>query len=89
MTILLVTATAILNVLMEDSSSVEEEESGKSDEDGSNIGKVDAGDRRQLVDDEIANEMDEFGYTGIDQVVEEEVSGDKAALGPNEVDGAF
>ena len=87
MAILFVTAT--LNVPMEDSSSAEEEESDKSDKDGSNIGKVDAGDRRQLVDDEIANEMDEFGYTGIDQVVEEEVSGDKAALGPNEVDGAF
>ena len=78
-----------VDISMEDSSSAEEEKSGESDEYGSNIGNVDAGDRRQLVGVEIANEMDEFGYTGFDQVVEEEVSGDKAALGPNEIDGAF
>ena len=78
-----------VDVSMEDSSSAEEEKSGEGDKYASNIGNVDAGDRRQLVGVEIANEMDEFGYTGFDQIVEEEVSSDKAALCPNEVDGAF
>ena len=78
-----------VDISMEYSSSSEEEESGESDEYGSNIGNVDAGDRQQLVGVEIANEMDEFGYTGFDQIVEEEVSSDKAALCANEVDGAF
>ena len=48
-----------------------------------------SGDGRQLADDQLADEMDEFGHTGLDQVVEDEVaSGDEDALGP-EVDDTF
>ena len=79
------------DVPMEGSSSAEEEESNESNEDGSDVGGVDARDGQQLVDDELADEMDEFGYTRLDQVVEDEVaSGDEDALGPdNEVDDTF
>ena len=42
-----------------------------------------------MADDQLADEMDEFGHTGLDQVVEDEVaSGDEDALGP-EVDDTF
>ena len=69
-----------VDVSMKDSSSAEEEKGGESDEYGSNIGNIDAGDRWQLVGVEIANEIEEFGYTKFDQIVEEEVSSDKVAL---------
>lgn len=66
---------------MEDSSSAEGEESSESKKDGSTTSSIDSGDGRQLVDNELADEMYEFGYTGLVQVVEEEVSGDENAFG--------
>ena len=68
-------------VPMEDSGSAGEEESSESNEDGSTTSSIDSGDGRQLVDNELADEMYEFGYTGFVQVVEEEVSGDENAFG--------
>lgn len=40
--------------------------SSESNEDGSDIGKFDAGDGLQSVDDELADEMNEFGYSRLD-----------------------
>jgi hypothetical protein len=37
------------------------------------------------VDDEVADEIDEYGYSGFDQVVSEEIDDDEDALGPEDV----
>ena len=42
-----------------------------------------------LIDDELGDEMDEYGYSGLDQVLEvnsddAEMSGDEDALGPED-----
>jgi hypothetical protein len=62
---------------MTDSSSAEEE----SDEDGSAMEGI-GENGKQPVDDELGDEMNEFGYSGLDQVLEDdEDSGDEDALG--------
>lgn len=79
---------------MTDSSSAEEESDEESDEDGSTMEGIDGEDGEQPIDDELGDEMDEFGYSGLDQVLEDDGdSGDEDALGPdsfnNEVEDAF
>ena len=69
------------DVPMDDSSSGEE-----SEDDGSEMEDVDGGDGMQLIDDELGDEMEEYGYGGLDQVLDDikgdiEVSGDEDALG--------
>ncbi|KAG6370404.1 hypothetical protein JVT61DRAFT_12125 [Boletus reticuloceps] len=50
--------------------------------------KVEDGER--LVDDELDDEMDEFGYSGLDQVLDDDGhSGDEDALGPENGEDAF
>ncbi|KAH0826332.1 hypothetical protein J3R83DRAFT_5285 [Lanmaoa asiatica] len=73
---------------MDDSSSAEEESDEESDEDGLAMEGIDGEDGKQLVDDELDDEMDEFGYTGLDQVLNDDRdSGDEDALGRENVDG--
>ena len=77
------------DVPVEGSSSSEEEESDESGEHGSDMDSVDGGDDQPLIGNELADKMDEYGYTGLDQTLDEnegdaEISGDKDALGPED-----
>ena len=50
---------------------------------------VDGGDDQPLIGDELVDEMDEYGYTGLDQTLDEnegdaEISGNEDALGPED-----
>jgi hypothetical protein len=66
---------------MTDSSSTEEESDEESDEDRSAMEGI-GENGKQPVDDELGDEMDEFGYSGLDQVLEDDKdSGDEDALG--------
>ncbi|KIM63149.1 hypothetical protein SCLCIDRAFT_24518 [Scleroderma citrinum Foug A] len=77
------------DVPVEGSSSSEEEESDESGEHGSDMDSVDGGDDQPLIGDELADEMDEYRYTGLDQTLDKnegdaEISGDEDALGPED-----
>jgi len=77
------------DVPMEGTSNSEGDESDESGEQGSDIDSVGGGDDEPLIGDELADEMDEYGYTGLDQTLDEnegdaEISGDEDALGPED-----
>ena len=69
-----------------DDSSESEEESG--DESKGEESEVNATESEHLIDDELGDEMEEYGYSRLDQVLEDEedakVSGDEDALGPED-----
>ena len=46
------------------------EEGGTSDEDGSEMDGINLRHTQQLVDDELGDEMDKYGYTGLDQLLD-------------------
>ena len=72
------------DVPMDDSSSGKE-----SEDDGSEMEDVDGGDGTQLIDNKLGDEMEEYGYSGLDQVLDDDegddkVSGNEDALGPED-----
>ena len=74
---------------MDDLSSAEEESGEEGENDGSKVEDGDVGDGEQLIDDELGDKMEEYRYSGLDQVlndVEEdtEIFGDKDGLGPED-----
>ena len=74
---------------MDDPSSAEEESGEEGENDGSKVEDGDVGDGEQLIDDELGGKMEEYRYSGLDQVlnnVEEdtEIFGDKDGLGPED-----
>ncbi|KAF8546525.1 hypothetical protein OG21DRAFT_1479665 [Imleria badia] len=77
-------------VSMDKSSSAEEESDKETDEDGSEM-EVEDGHNEELVmvDDELEDEMDEFGYRGLDQVLDSDDSGDSGDEDVNDVEDAF
>ena len=68
-----------------DASSTSEEGGDESEGEESEMEDIDPARSERLIDDELGDEMDEYGYSGLDQVLEDEkdtkVSGDKDALG--------
>lgn len=69
---------------MDDSSSAKEESDKESDGDGSEMEGIEVEDGKQLVDDELDDEMHKFGYSGLDQVLDDDgdsQAGDEDALG--------
>lgn len=77
---------------MDDSSSMEEESSEESVQDVSETEGVDAGDDDQLIGDDLGDEMEEYGYSGLDQVLDDnegdaETFDDEDALGPEDGEG--
>ena len=73
------------DIPMDDSSESEEE---SSDESKGEESEVNAAESECLIDDELGDEMEEYGYSGLDQVLEDKedakVSGDEDALGPED-----
>jgi len=74
------------DVPMDDSSSDKEESDEESEDDGSEMEEVDGGDGTKLIDNELDNEMEEYGYGGLEQILDDDkgdivVSGNKDALG--------
>ncbi|KAF8547091.1 hypothetical protein OG21DRAFT_1517647 [Imleria badia] len=78
------------DVSMDESSSAEEESDKETDEDGSEM-EVEDGYNEELVmvDDELEDEMDEFGYSGLDQVLDSDDGGDSGDEDANDVEDAF
>ena len=74
---------------MDDLSSAEEESGEEGENDGSEVEDGDVGDGEQLIDDELGDEMEEYGYSGLDQVLNDdeedaEMFGDEDGLGPED-----
>ena len=72
-----------------DSISDKEESGEESEDDGSEMEDGNGGDGMKLIDDELGEEMEEYGYGRLDQVLDDdegdiEASGDKDALGPED-----
>ncbi|KAI6095636.1 hypothetical protein F5141DRAFT_1221655 [Pisolithus sp. B1] len=77
---------------MDDSSTTEEESSEESDEDMSEIKGTDAADSDQLIGDNLGDKMEEYRYSGLDQVLDDnegdaETFNDEDALGPEDGEG--
>ena len=77
------------NVPMDDSSSSDEESGDESESEESAMEDINPACSERLIDDELGDEMDEYGYSGLDQVLEvdsddAEMSGDEDALGPED-----
>jgi len=77
------------DVPMEGTSNSEGDESDESSEQGSDIDSVGGRDDEPLIVNELADEMDEYGYTGLDQTLDKnegdaEISGDEDALRPED-----
>ena len=73
---------------MDESNSSDEESSDESESEESEMEDIDPARSEHLIDDELGDEMDEYGYSRLDQVLEvendAEVSGDEDVLGPED-----
>ena len=74
---------------MDDLSSAEEESGEEGENDGSEVEDGDVGDGEQLIDDELGDKMEEYGYSRLDQVLNDdeedaEMFGDEDGLGPED-----
>ncbi|KAG6329626.1 hypothetical protein ID866_9463 [Astraeus odoratus] len=74
---------------MDDSSSAEEESGEESDDDMSEMEGVEDEDDEPLVPNELVDEMDEYGYSGLEQVLDADewdagISSDEDAFGPED-----
>ncbi|KAF8546068.1 hypothetical protein OG21DRAFT_1587008 [Imleria badia] len=78
------------DVSMDESSSAEEESDKETNEDGSEM-EVEDGHNEELVmvGDELEDEMDEFGYSGLDQVLDLDDGRDSGDEDANDVEDAF
>ena len=77
------------DIPMDDPSSAEEESGEEGENNGSEVEDGDVGDGEQRIDDELGDEMEEYGYSGLDQVLNDdeedaEMFGDKDGLGPED-----
>ena len=74
---------------MDDLSSAEEESGEEGENDGSEVEDGDVGDGEQLIDDELGDKMEEYRYSRLDQVLNDdeedaEMFGDEDGLGPED-----
>ena len=76
------------DVPMDESNSSDEESGDESESEELEMEDIDPACSEHLIDDELGDEMDEYGYSGLDQVLEveddAEVSDDEDALGPED-----
>ena len=76
------------DVPMDDLSSSNEESGDESESEESAMEDINPACSEHLIDDELGDEMDEYGYSGLDQVLEvnsddAKMSSDEDALGPD------